>query len=197
MRPFFDTYTFTIAANGIYDLPYFGRWLAVLSNSLTTAPKITLGGGLARGSLPAGVAIELPEGEKFRQAHFENPTGSAMVLIVALSVGRILDSRVVFGDVLPITDAGNTIETPLPLAVTAAPGLAVEIAADAHQLKIIITNTGTQEVWVGDASVEAPSKIGIPVAVDGVLILRTTSAVYLQSVAAGAGQVSYMRIRRV
>ncbi len=93
MQDWFKTYSFTVPANGIYRLDAYNNYLAILSNSETTAVKVAIGAGVARAELAAGIGIELPQGEHFKYLNFQNDIGNDMDIVLALSIGKVWDNR--------------------------------------------------------------------------------------------------------
>lgn len=80
----------TIAAGKTAKIPAQGKFVIILSNSITTNPKIGIA-GQAFYELPAGVGVPYPDG--FTEVCLENPSGVNMTLFVAICTARIDDMR--------------------------------------------------------------------------------------------------------
>jgi len=198
MKDWFKTYSLTIAAGGVNRIDSYARFIAVLSSTSSTDMKAILGDGRAIAELPAGVSLELPQGEFFKSITIQNPTGGNVTLKIALSMGSIYDRRFTVASVLSVTTAATVTSTPPAVAVAASPAAAtLLLAAYADRHEIIVSNDGANKMYVGDPNVDAAANRGVPIAPGGSVVLNTTAAIYGMAVAAGATTASIVELRRV
>lgn len=199
MQTFFDSYVFTIPANSSYRLNSYNSFITLLSNS-GISPVIVGIGGHARARLLTGLSVELPPDERFSYIEFENITAAPITIEVALSSGRIYDSRLVLSGVVNVTDTANQIETPAALAVPNAdanpPTNAVNLAADADNKEVIVQNNGSFDVWFGDSDVNPAANKGTKLEPGDIFILTLTSAIYFVG-NGGASTISINKLQKV
>jgi hypothetical protein len=109
----YASFRFTLAAGRQKEIPIYGRWLAVLDNSIQENPHVSIEGGSFY-EIPCGVSIRPPD--PFTRIEFKNPTTSIMSLWVAVSAGEIYDARSVIAassgaGQLPVVDVSNDVYT--------------------------------------------------------------------------------------
>lgn len=88
-------YRATLTPGKVLTISSYARFLTILSNNLTTSPKISINGD-AEEELPSGLSVELPEKENFDHLELRNPSAiDSMTLEFSLSAGHIYDNRLV------------------------------------------------------------------------------------------------------
>ncbi len=125
--------------------------------------------------LVAGAGYDFRDGEYFSKVEFHNTGGAAVTLTYTLAQGRVYDDRVVIAGTVVTNPAGDTINTPAAITVTAT---AVSIAANTGRREIILQNNGTENIWIGDANVDGNNSRGIKIAPDMIVAVPTEAAVY-------------------
>lgn len=129
----------------------------------------------------------------FSSVVFRNPSGSSVTLEYIIANVDVSNFVLQSSGVVSVDDTANSIESPAPLAVAA--GGAQIIAADSTQKELVLENTGSYTLWVGDSNVDASAKRGKSIEVGDTYIIDVNCAVYLDSETA-AGQVSYTRHKK-
>ncbi len=199
MQTFFDSYRFAVPAGGTYRLNNYSSFITLLSNDSLTAVRVGID-GFAAARMLTGLSIELPQGEKFRYLEFRNESAAIMNIEVALSSGRIYDSRLVLSGVVNVTDTANQVETPAAIAVPNAnanpPTNAVNLAADADNKQVILQNNGLFDVWAGDATVNPATNRGSKIEPGDSLILPTSAQIFFVG-NGGASTISVNKLQRV
>jgi len=104
---------FTMPAGRSHSLAMCGNFMAILENSLTVNPLVSIGGDPSS-EFPQGVSVEVAE---FQRVGFHNPTGSDMSLWVAMSSGKIWDNRANFTGEISVEDITDAMETPPALVI--------------------------------------------------------------------------------
>lgn len=145
----YNSYRFTIAAGKQETIPIYGDYLAVLDNSLTTNPEVSINGESFY-EIPVGISVR-PNGP-FKKVEFKNPAASAMALWVAFGYGDILDSRTIIttsvsGNQLPVTEVTDGIGA----AVNSGPSGNYQV----YPKNVLIDNAAAVDVGGG--------VVGIPV----------------------------------
>lgn len=168
----------TIDAGGIITIETYANFLILLSNTSTTKVKVSIG-GQAFQDLPVGLSVELPrENEQsFSQLQFQNVTAGAIQIEFAISNGRVVNSSLVLSGSVTTNEAVSQFTSSNKVSV--GTGATIISTADPTRKEIMLYNNDlTKTVWVGDGSVSATNKRGIPLAPDETLILRTSAAIY-------------------
>ena len=98
IQTYFST-TIIIPAGQIRRVPIVGKYVIILSNSITTNPYIGVA-GRAFYELPGGVGVPYPKG--FTSLSFQNPAGVSMTLFIAVSTAPIDDQRYAFAMLAPL-----------------------------------------------------------------------------------------------
>jgi len=183
MRSIYQYYQPTIAAGQILRVNAYSNFITLLDNSGSSDILISISGQSFQ-QLPKGISIGLPQGDNFKYLDFKNTSGASVQIKFSISSGRIFDNRVVISDAIAVNPTSDTIETPAAITVpTTAPG-SPQIAADTTRREIIIQNTGSNPLWVGDSAVDGASNRGVQIFSGESIILSTTAAIYLRATGA-------------
>ncbi len=114
---YYRNFEYTLADQEIREIFAYGRFLTILSNSISIDPKVSINGQAAQ-PIPSGIGIELPLGEKpYTTLMFQNTSGGAMTIRFAISNGRIIDNRLVLSGTILTQD--NSVIAELQGATTA------------------------------------------------------------------------------
>lgn len=187
-----DNRTITIVAGGFQDVFIYGRVLTIFE-ATATAINIALDGEPIS-AWREGQGIELGEDVWFKQIRFENTGGAASTIQYAVSNHRIVDNRAVVSGELEVDAAGNSVVTPAGIAVS---DVAAAIAANTSRREIVLQNNGANDIWIGDANVDAATSRGIKLQPGDVLILATASVLYHRCAAGLASTLSILENDRV
>lgn len=184
-----------IEANGRQTIDVHARFITLLGNSGTQDIKIQIEDQTEE-VLPAGVSIELADGERFFNfVRLINQTAAQITVQIAFSAGRIIDNRVTIANVLNVKDVADTIESPAKITATSTAG-AVTIAADTDQRGIILENHSANIVWWGDANVDGSATRGTRLFPSKKEFIPTEAKLYLHA-PAGNSDLTYVRLKRV
>lgn len=171
----------TLAANTGREVNIVGNFLRVLATSGSVDIFVQIGDGRET-QIPAGLGVDLPEGEKFSKVRFRNSEGSQVVVQYAIGNGKILDDRTTFtGTVNTLEAVSNTLATPAAISVpTTAPG-AAQVAAASTTREVWVQNNGSFDLWVGDSNVDGANNRGVKIIPGGLAVFVTSAALYMRA----------------
>jgi hypothetical protein len=106
----FTNFTAVIAAGESRKISKLGKYITILSNS-GADPRIQINGQNG-GIVPSGLSIELPPSENFDKLEFVNESSDSITMQIAVSNGKIIDSRTVLSGSVEVK--ADPLNTPLP-----------------------------------------------------------------------------------
>lgn len=171
----------TLAAGVSRDVNIQGNFFRVLSTTGSADILVQIGSGRET-PVPAGLGVDLPEGEKFDKIRFRNSEGSQVVVQYAIGNGKILDDRSTFtGTVNTLEAVSNTLATPASISVpTTAPG-SPQVAASTTTREVWVQNNGSFDLWVGDSNVDGANNRGVKIIPGGLAVFVTSAALYMRA----------------
>lgn len=188
-KEYFLPYNEALAANAIKSFNVVGRFLTILSTTGAADIYVQIGDANEQ-QIPAGLSIELPEGEEFTKLRFRNSEGSSITLKFSVSNGRVFDNRNVISGTVTTTISGtaatletlaNTISTPASVSVaTTAPG-SPQVAASSTNREVHVQNNGSFDLWWGDSNVDGANNRGQKIIPGGKEIIAGTFAIYFRA----------------
>lgn len=182
-------YTQTIPAGGFIPVGVYGRFVCILSVTDNQDIKISFDGDKEQ-EIYAGISIELPVGEYYKEFRLHNPNVSDVVVKYASGNGRINDNRLTLSaDQISIIDISNGISTPASMSVSVKDS----IASNANRKELIIQNNGTANILVGDTNITTTR--GLLVEPGDSITLDTNAEVFLIAVT-GTQTVAYMELTK-
>lgn len=110
----FTNFTVVIAAGESRKISKLGKYITILSNS-GADPRIQINGQNG-GIVSSGLSIELPPSENFDKLEFVNESGASITMQIAISNGKIIDSRTVLSGSVGVK--ADPLNTPLPTVDT-------------------------------------------------------------------------------
>lgn len=142
-------FTITIPANGVYELFEVFNYFRVLAAGGTI--QVQFGDDPVRSTF-TGAGIGLRFENLPNRLVLVNTSGGSNVITFAVAIGYINDDRLNFSGVI---DADTTSTAPLisTADVTVATTVTSIIAANVSRRGVIITNIGSTNIRVGDASI--------------------------------------------
>lgn len=169
-----------------------GRFLRLVENSLDTSPSVAIQSEELI-KFPVGLAVALPEGEFFNWFDVMNTASEPMQVRFYLSDGKVEDSRFVLTGRLPVDNSGDTLDTAF-YSIPASPTV-VSIPAKSKTIEVIVQNTGSGVVWIGNQGLSSTSKAGVRLAAGASVVLRHNGPLYAMADGATASSVSVVWIR--
>lgn len=171
----------TIAANDSLKISKYARFITLLSSTGGTNDIEISINKQRQGLMPQGISIELPPFTQFNQLDIYNTAGTSADIIVVLSNGRVIDSRLNLTAGLTISSPDNFI-TVAKVSVVDAAAAAVIMAQNTDRREAFITNLDAAgEIYIGDSNTDAGTNRGTPLAAGQTIVLETKAAIYAQN----------------
>lgn len=148
----YTNFTVVIAAGQSRKIAKLGKYVTILSNS-GADPRIQINGQNG-GIIPNGLSLELPPAESFDKLEFVNESASSITMQIAVSNGKIIDSRTVLSGSVEIKN--DPLNTPLD----------VDDANTQAKLDSVIALLGSAFNKIGD-NYESTTASGTTVLIDG------------------------------
>lgn len=169
----YTSFTIVLAAGESRKINKLGKYVTILSNSNADDPRIQINGQQG-GKIPSGLSLELPETEDFDRIELKNESASSMTLEVAISNGKIIDSRTVLSGSIEVKN--DPLNTPLDTddANTQAKlDSLIALLQNDEDLRSPLTPLGGS--YVAATNTGAVQTLISPASNTGGLILRTVS----------------------
>lgn len=147
--------------------------------------------GNPRTKFNKGITFKAPE--PFKSVRIENRGATANEITIVSATGDMYDARLVLpADLTAFTGAARTL---VSSTAEIDSGERLEIvAANTDQLEVIVTNMGTEPVFLGDANVAW--KRGLPLDAGSTATLKIQSALYAYAQASGTQTLSILETRK-
>ena len=173
----------TIAANSDLKINKYARFITLLSSTGGSEDIAISINNQRQGILEQGISIELPPFTQFNNLKVFNLSGSPVTVTVALSNGRVVDSRLNLTAGLTVASPQN-LTTVAGVAVVNAAAAAVIMAQNSDRREAFITNLDvTNAIYIGDANTDAGAAIpqGVKLDAGQTIVLETKAAIYAQN----------------
>lgn len=193
-RNYYQRFSRTLAPNEVAFIQTYGNHLTLLSNSASFDIELSLDGNTFS-RFPAGLSLTIPNGLTYEKIWLKNPDGAASTTVVlAIANGVIENNQVSFAGEINSNPASNVVESPAAIAPTTTAG-AISLAADTAQREVILYNSGTTTVWIGDSNVDGSTNRGIPLFPNEKIIISNEAEIFFHSIS-GTGSISVLRCKR-
>lgn len=169
-----------LASGSIHKEGVLGNFLLLLSYTGTDNIYVSFGGETFQ-VLPKGIAVELPEDEKFLDLRFKQTSGAAQSFDFVITSGKVFDSRLVLNGTIAADIIPDSLTTPASFAVDDTAQIAV--AADTNTQSVLLQNNGSNDIWIGDANVAPATSRGTKIAPNGSLPVGVKDDIYARCAA--------------
>ena len=140
----YQEFTYTIPAGQYQRVNYVTDNFVLLETTANNALEVNFGGAMNQTNFTTGVQYHLESVVPYVQLY--NKSNSAVTVHFALGVGDVRDNR------LSLTGTINTSETFTSFTVERKTISGGSVTVGGAQRKILIQNTGTADIKVGDAN---------------------------------------------
>lgn len=183
-----------LPSGSIHKEGVLGNFLLLLSYTGTDSIYVSFGGETFQ-VLPKGIAVELPEDEKFLDLRFKQLSGAAQSFDFVITSGKVFDSRLVLQGSLDVNISANSNESPEEASITDTASIAV--AADSTCREVILQNNGSNDCWIGDSNVDGSSRRGYKLESGSSVIITSGGAIYARCLSGLTTTLSIFKTKKV
>lgn len=187
-NPQYNERQYVLEAGAGFDFNSFGQTFGCLE---ATGEFFVSFDGAPRTKFKKGLTYKAAE--PFQQIRIENRGADPVELTIFSAMGDVFDARLVVpDDMTAFTGAARTL---VSSTAEVSSGERLEIvAANTSQIEVMVTNMGTEPVFLGDANVAW--KRGLPLSAGSTATLKIQSALYAYAQASGTQTLAILETRK-